>query len=283
MSFINLASDIARTCLAAQLLMLSCQVSAADSLVYSAGSHVVPAGVYSSVDALGTASVQIGDGVQANNIRVDSGSASIHVSGGQVLGGAFVQGAFKLTDGRVRGTVYGIGAATIEISGGRVGPNGNVVGSDQTVIHFSAGSVSQPVLYDQAVFNWHGGTMAPYFLMTEQTVWNIHGSAFLLGGVPFAAGETVTGANSVFTLFSANDDYNFVDLTVTLADDSRQSVRVLVSNGSNAVVPTWTGAIHLLPAVPEPGAWTLWLLGLAGLGLMAGRRSTAVNQQPRAC
>ncbi len=51
----------------------------------------------------------------------------------------------------------------------------------------------------------------------------------------------------------------------------------LTFNASGEVVITQRSLV----AVPEPGTWALWLLGLTGLGVIAGRRRAAKRATAR--
>ena len=260
----------------ALLVATTCGVAAAaDSLEYNAGSHVVPAGAYDTITLLGTANVAIANGVQANVLNVLSANASTQVSGGRVVTNTMNYGALSVSGGQLMGGVFAFGNAVIDITGGGVALDGNLTGRNQSVINFSGGTLgtSDAVLSDQAVFNWSGGAMALYFDLIGQSTWNIFGTAFTLGGTTYQAGDTVKRAGGPFT---AGNNYDRATLLVTLADGSSDSVQVLASNGGNAAVPAWTGAIHFLAPVPEPASWALMALGVLAV---ATRRQSA--RQPR--
>ena len=262
-------TKVARAAKLASVLLIasSCGVAtAAGSLEYSSGSHVVPAGAYDTITLLGTARVAIGDGVQAITMNLLSATASAQISGGKVVTNTTNYGALSISGGQLIGGVFALGTAVIDITGGGVALDNNLTGRNQSVINFSGGTLgsSDAVLSDQAVFNWSGGAMALYFDLIGQSTWNIFGTAFTLGGISYQPGDMVTRGSGPF---AAGNNYDRATLLVTLADGTSDSVQVLASNGGNAAVPTWTGAIHFLAPVPEPGSWALMALGLLAVAM----------------
>jgi hypothetical protein len=257
--------------------------TAAESLTFTEGVHVVPAGAYDTIDVLGTAAVHIGSGVQANRMNIASADASAHYSGGKVLTTITNYGAMTVSGGELKGSVFALGSAVIDITGGGVATNGNLTGRNQSVINYSGGTLgsADTVLSDQAVFNWSGGAMSTYFDLIGQSTWNIFGTAFKLGSATYQAGDTVTRANAG-GLFTVGSNYDLATLVVTLGDGSTDTVLVLASNGGNAVVPKWTGAIHFAAApVPEPPTLALLPAGLAVLAWLSRRRLGAgLARQP---
>lgn len=258
-------------------------------------------GVYESVEATGSNTVTIGDGVTVTFSRARESSTMIQVGGDSTINYAFDTSTFR-QEGGVAGNNFALDSATFIQSGGS--SNANYSQGTGASFFQTGGTTRDNVLSDNGFFHQSGGTAlatravadTPTLFLSGGDPGNVEiarGADLSIWAADFSSSTIAPDASGQATFllsdlmdFDIGGGFVGVIFDLTWQDGTHQDFSVRFNSGSSFIQQTWTGTLNLYDTdifevgttapvnpVPEPRFFGLAALSLIGGFVIWRRRS----------